>query len=88
MFDEFDEEPLPWVNVADRSAAALKLAQAAAQHGVSLGVFYIDDVMIPIELENTLVLRISADRSTDINRSFEEIQIPRKEHLWFFAHLM
>jgi hypothetical protein len=52
---------------------AQQLAQTAAQAGIPLAIFYLDDAITPIKLENTLVFRTSANRST---RQQNEVVIP------------
>jgi Exostosin family len=59
--------PFDWSNIAAHPSAfdlAQQLAQAAAQQGISLAIFYLDDATTPVELDNTIVFRTSVDRST------------------------
>ena len=68
--------PFDWLYVEAQPALlefAQAMAQAAAEQGIPLIVFYLDDATIGVELDNTLVFRTSAQRSI---RRANEVVIP------------
>lgn len=59
--------PFDWSQVDNHPQARLmakQMADAAALQGVPIAVFYLDDATTAVELENSLVFRTSADRSS------------------------
>lgn len=68
--------PFDWSQVAAHPQALLlaeKLSHAAMRQGIPLAIFYLDDATTSVQLENSLVFRTSANRST---RQQNEVIIP------------
>ena len=68
--------PFDWSQVSAHPQAlqfAQQMTQVAAKRGIPVAVFYLDDATAIIDLDNALVFRTSANRST---RQHNEIVIP------------